>query len=85
MKERQAYWLHRGSGLVWAVEIAAGKVTACAGPLAREDAIPLILDYVAYRASSDAMWVQSHRDEFTDLLSEGPSPSPAANSSALPT
>ncbi len=69
-KRARTYWLHRDSGLVWAVEIdATGKVAACAGPLAREDAVPLILDDVAYRASSAAMWVQAHRDEFTDLLS----------------
>ncbi len=50
-------------------------------------AVPLILDYVAYRTSPDAMWVHSHREEFTELLSQGPVATADARASteALPT
>jgi len=61
------FWLHRPTGYVWALQLdRAGRVTAAAGPLAKPDAEPLLLDYFLYK-STDVPWIERHGPEFVRL------------------
>ena len=59
------FWLHVPTGYVWAVEIdSSGRLIAAAGPLAKRDTEPLLLDYLVYKPG-DVAWIVRHRPEFT--------------------
>ena len=63
--ESYEYWVHKGSGSLYAVRMKDSHVTGTCGPLeldtvtARED--PSALSY------RDAAWIEEHREEFSSV------------------
>ncbi len=60
---RNEYWIHRISGLVWAVTLDDDEIQSAAGPLDAENADPELLSFLDY-SHVDDRWIAAHRCEF---------------------
>jgi hypothetical protein len=62
----RAFWLHKPTERLWAVELCAGVVIGAAGPLSVEDAAHQLLKHLQY-STRDVRWIMRERDNFAAL------------------
>ena len=65
----RAFWMHKPTERLWAVELVAGVVIGAAGPLSVEDAAHELLNHLQY-STRDVRWIMRERDNFAALVEE---------------
>jgi len=68
---QREFWRDETSGDIWAVELDAGRVKACLGPLDADEITADLLDGYEY-SPARAPWLERHRDRFSPWEAEIP-------------
>jgi hypothetical protein len=63
-----AYYVHRRTGHVWAVELSCtGDILYAAGPMLRTEATPRVLQHLVFDIR-DVEWIKRNRQQFVRAL-----------------